>query len=101
MANKQAFQHAKKEHLKTLKQYVPVVARVHGANHPEFHEVHKWFDRLVENVENKGTDTQDLNDVFEALRTTTNHYTVPEDVCESFEAVYRMLSALDEAYYKD
>jgi hypothetical protein len=33
MANKQIFNQAK------AKKYVPIVARVHGKSHPEFHEV--------------------------------------------------------------
>jgi len=33
------------------------------------------------------------------LRETTNNYTVPDDVCESYEAVYNMLSELDKAYH--
>ena len=35
------FDEAKKKHFRTLKQYMPIVAKVHGSNHPEFHEVRK------------------------------------------------------------
>ncbi|HAF59558.1 MAG TPA: iron-sulfur cluster repair di-iron protein, ric, partial [Clostridiales bacterium UBA9856] len=33
------FNEVKARHFKTLEQYVPIVARVHGDKHPEFHEV--------------------------------------------------------------
>lgn len=41
------FNEAKAKYMKTLKMYVPVVARVHGQSHPEFHEVHALFDALI------------------------------------------------------
>ena len=35
------------ELIKTLTQYVPVVARVHGGNHPEFYEVQTLFNAIA------------------------------------------------------
>lgn len=98
MGNKQIFNKAKAEHFKTLKQYVPIVARVHGKNHPEFHEVHELFDALSKKVKESGSEVPDLNEEFAKLREITNNYTVPGDVCESYEAVYKMLAELDKAY---
>lgn len=98
MANKQAFNEATARHLDTLKQYVPVVARVHGGNHPEFHDVHKIFDVLSKKIKKAGPQLPELNEEFEKLREVTNNYTVPNDVCESYEAVYNMLAELDHAY---
>jgi regulator of cell morphogenesis and NO signaling len=48
----------------------------------------------------EGTDSQlpELKEEFEKLREITNNYTVPTDVCESYEAVYNMLAELDKAY---
>lgn len=40
----------------------------------------------------------DLVDEFVKLREITDNYTVPGDVCESYEAVYNMLAELDRAY---
>lgn len=77
-----------------LELYVPVVARVHGGTHPEFHKVKHHYDQLVEKIKSKESD---LQSEFVALRTITNQYLVPEDVCETYEAVYQMLAALDEA----
>ena len=98
MANKQTFNEVKAKHFETMKQYVPIVARVHGNNHPEFHEVKKLFDVLGKKIKESGTEEPELNEEFAKLREITNNYTVPGDVCESYEAVYKMLAELDQAY---
>ena len=98
MTSKQVFNEAMAEHYQTLKQYVPIVARVHGKNHPEFHDVHKLFDALDKKVLEAGSEAPELNEVFAELREITSNYTVPGDVCESYEAVYNMLAELDKAY---
>lgn len=98
MASKQTFNEAKAKHFQTLKQYVPIVARVHGNNHPEFHEVHKVFDAINQIIKEAGSKRPELNEEFAKLREITNNYTVPGDVCESYEAVYNMLAELDRAY---
>ncbi len=98
MKNKQTFNEAKAEHFQTLKQYVPVVARVHGKSHPEFHEVHKVFNAINAKIKASGPEIPELNEEFAKLRVITNNYTVPGDVCESYEAVYKMLAELDKAY---
>lgn len=92
---------ALKEHLKTLKQYVPVVARVHGGHHPEFYEVQKLFDTIQEKTKKGSPKPADLAEEFSRLRAVTNQYTVPDDVCESYEAVYMMMAKLDEAFHTD
>ena len=98
MSKKLAFNQIKVGHLKTLEQYVPIVARVHGKSHPEFHEVHKLFDAINKKIKEAGLEKPGLDDELEQLREITNNYTVPGDVCESYEAVYNMLAELDEAY---
>lgn len=99
MADIQIFNKAKAEHFKKLKQYVPIVARVHGINHPEFHEVHRLFDAISGKVKEAGAKMPELDMEFTRLREITNNYTVPSDVCESYEAVYNMLAELDKAYH--
>ena len=38
------FKEVVEKNFKTLDQYVPIVAKVHGGTHPEFHDVKKlWF----------------------------------------------------------
>ncbi|HHU43080.1 MAG: iron-sulfur cluster repair di-iron protein, ric [Bacillota bacterium] len=84
--------------LKLLAQYIPIVARVHGGSHPEFHEVHRIYDQIKEKIKNNKK--PDLTKEFSDLREITDNYKVPSDVCESYEAVYHMLAELDIAYHK-
>jgi iron-sulfur cluster repair protein YtfE (RIC family) len=95
---RQTFQEAKQKNMKTLEQYVPIVARVHGGHHPEFHEVRKLFDAINRKSKEAGSEKPELDEEFARLREMTDHYTVPSDVCESYEAVYNMLAELDKAY---
>ncbi len=83
----------------TLKQYVPVVAKVHGGSHPEFHQVRAILNQIVDKTEAAGSAKPELTDEFTQLRQITADYTVPGDVCESYEAVYNMLSEVDQAYF--
>lgn len=92
------FNEVRERHMETLGQYVPVVARVHGDSHPEFHEVRKIFDIIDGKIKEAGQQKPRLNEEFSRLRKITDNYTVPEDVCETYEAVYKMLSELDKAY---
>jgi len=98
MTDTLTFNEAMKKHLQTLKQYVPIVARVHGSHHPEFHEVRRLFDTIVEKTKEAGPNKPELNEEFARLREITGTYTVPDGVCESYEAVYSMLADLDRAY---
>lgn len=88
------------EHLETLELYVPVVARVHGEAHPEFHDVKKVYDDMSPLLKSQGEEKPDLDNAFSRLREITDHYSVPDDVCESYEAVYQMLEAIDNEYSK-
>ncbi len=92
------FNELKEKHLSKLELYVPVVARVHGKEHPEFHKVHEVYNKMNKKIVKAGLDRPDLSDEFKELRNITDNYTVPKDTCESYEAVYNMLSELDEAY---
>jgi regulator of cell morphogenesis and NO signaling len=93
------FNEKKERNLRLLQQYVPIVDRVHGTNHPEFHDVRKVFEDINLNVKRAGASKPELSNEFTRLREITDNYTVPEDVCESYEAVYKMLSELDKAYH--
>ena len=98
MTEKTTFYKEQEMTFKTLMQYVPIVAKVHGGSHPEFHEVHKLFEAIKEKAKERNIDEYYLSEEFAKMREVTKDYMVPEDVCESFEAVYKMLTALDEAY---
>lgn len=93
------FQEVKEKHIERLEQYVPIVERVHGKDNPEFYDVRKIFDEINEKMKNKDSKDLKLEDEFRRLRQVTNSYTTPGDTCESYEAVYNMLSELDEAYH--
>jgi regulator of cell morphogenesis and NO signaling len=99
MSKHLSFAQLKDRHLKTLAQYVPIVERVHGSHHPEFHEVRAIFDVIVRKIREAGERKAELTEEFATLRTITDGYRVPADVCESYEAVYVMLREIDEAYH--
>ncbi|HHX61870.1 MAG TPA: iron-sulfur cluster repair di-iron protein, ric [Epulopiscium sp.] len=104
MSNQLTFNQVVEKHSKTLDLYVPIVARVHGGTHPEFHKVHALFDVMNGKIKEAGSNKPELKKLeldkeFAGLREITKDYTVPEDVCESYEAVYNMLAEIDKAYY--
>ena len=96
--NMKNFNEAVKENIERLEQYVPVVAKVHGGSHPEFHEVKRVFDQLNIKIKDTKSEKPSFDNEFKELREVTNNYTIPNDVCESYEAVYKMLETLDKAY---
>jgi iron-sulfur cluster repair protein YtfE (RIC family) len=87
-----------KRNFEKLQLFVPVVARVHGGHHPEFHDVHRLFDVISEKIRNAAPVKPNLDSELKQLREITGNYTVPDDVCESYEAVYNMLAEIDKAY---
>ena len=98
MTEKLNFDQVIKTHLETLAQYVPIVDRVHGEHHPEFHQVREVYEKIAQKVKDSQTGRPDLAQEFKQLREITDQYTVPGDVCESYEAVYKWLEEIDEAY---
>lgn len=93
-----SFNIAVEKNLERLEQYVPIVARVHGGSHPEFYDVKRVFDEANVKIKNQQNEKPHLDNEFKELRKITDNYTVPADVCESYEAVYDMLEELDKAY---
>jgi len=85
-------------HAKLLVKYVPIVDRVHGAHHPEFHEVKRLFE-LIYNKTKKNDKKPLIDEELKSLRLITNNYEIPNDVCETYEAVYQMLKEIDQYYY--
>lgn len=98
MSKQLTFNDLKEKYFPRLEQYTPIVERVHGGSHPEFYEVRKLFDVINEKVRKAGSARPKLDEEFAKLRAITNNYTVPGDVCESYEAVYTMLAEADSAY---
>ena len=96
--SKSLFAAAVQKNAKVLELYVPIVDRVHGEHHPEFHEVRALYETMKEQLKADPESAQ-LEDVFSRLRDVTDNYTVPGDTCESYEAVYNMLADLDQAWH--
>lgn len=94
------FNEATQKNLKKLELFVPVVARVHGGTHPEFHNVRKLYDEISAKIKEAKSEKPELDNEFKQMREITDNYTVPGDVCESYEAVFNMLAEMDEAYFK-
>ncbi|MCR6546361.1 iron-sulfur cluster repair di-iron protein, ric [Dehalobacterium formicoaceticum] len=88
-----------KEHFPTLATYTPVLAKVHGNNHPELAQVRDIFAKMNTKVQKSGSDQVDLSAEFNELRKITSNYAVPSDGCETYVATYQMLESADKAYH--
>ncbi|NLC94244.1 MAG: iron-sulfur cluster repair di-iron protein, ric [Bacilli bacterium] len=97
MKNKE-FMKLNNMNLKLLSNYIPVVARVHGAHHLELHEVQRLFNEIMLILANDSENT--LHTLFMQLREVTDNYKVPNDVCETYETVYRLLQMIDASYHR-
>ncbi len=73
------FTEAKKQYLKVLKQYVPIVDRVYGANHPQFHKVRTVFETMAKKIEQAGTKVPGLHEEFELQSSKNSHATVQKN----------------------
>jgi|SRR5690625_3376032 len=87
------------ESFETLDLYTTAITRAHGENHPEAFEVRELFEVMNEKIKEAGTSKPKLDAEFTQLRAITDNYTIPEDVCETYEGVYNMLSEANKAYY--
>ncbi|WP_425309952.1 hypothetical protein AADG42_14685 [Ammonicoccus fulvus] len=76
--------------LEKAAEFAPLIESVHGEHHPELTRVREITEELMA----APTDSRPL---FSELRAVTNNYAIPNDVCETFEAVYRALSRADAA----
>lgn len=93
--SKKEFLQAKDTYLERLAMFVPIVDKVHGKHHPEFHDVRRVFETMKDKLDKADLS---LDQEFKELKNITNNYEVPNDVCESYEAVYHMLENLNNAY---
>ena len=85
-----------KENNEKLDLYTTAITRAHGKNHPEAFDVREIYTDIQKKTEN--SETHNLDTEFSKLRKVTNDYTIPEDVCETYAAVYTMLSEADKTY---
>ena len=80
----------KEEIIENLDKILPVVERVHGENQPELHEVVILYNKIKENND---------KEAILKLREVTSNYTIPADVCPTFEKTYNLLKKLDEILF--
>ncbi len=76
---------------------MPIVKRVHGPHHPEFYDVYDIYEDIEEKIK-AGDDN--LEDDFLKLREITDSYKIPDDVCETYEVMYKKLEELDKKLVK-
>ncbi|MGO1940989.1 MAG: hypothetical protein ACTH05_02335 [Yaniella sp.] len=74
-------------------QLAPIVERVHGAHHPELSRVRQITDELQDSA-----NAPHVSGLFHELRTVTDNYAIPKDVCEAFEATYHALERADRQH---
>lgn len=67
----------------------PIVERVHGAHHPEMTRVREIAQELAV------SGAANAEELFRELRGVTGGYTIPDGVCEAFEATYISLARAD------
>ena len=92
------FKEVANNHFKQLDLFTSAITRAHGKNHPEAFEVRELFSKIKEKTQAAGIANPNLDTEFSKLREVTNQYAVPDDVCETYAAVYNMLSEIDRAY---
>lgn len=93
------FKETANHYFEKLDLYTAAITRAHGKNHPEAFEVRDLFNAVKEKTEEAGSLQPDLEAEFTQLRVITDNYTIPGDVCETYAAVYNMLSETDQAYH--
>lgn len=82
----------------TLTSFIPIINRVHGSRHPEFHDVSIVYEKIKSKLEDSKQATIDFDYEFAQLKSLTNDYRIPNDVCETYTAVYKMLALLNKTY---
>lgn len=93
------FNEIMEENFETLELYTTAITRAHGKSHPEAFEVRELFEVMSEKVKAADGNKPNLDAEFIQLRDVTDHYAIPEDVCETYAGVYNMLSEADKSYH--
>lgn len=92
------FQAQVKSNFETLDLYTTAITRAHGKSHPEAFDVREIFESIQKKVEAAGESKPDLCEEFAQLQKVTDYYTIPSDVCPTYENTYEMLRDLNQAY---
>jgi len=78
--------------------YTTAITRAHGKNHSEVFDVREIYTEIQSKTKEAGSEKPMLDAEFTELREVTDNYEIPGDVCQTFAAVYNMLSKADQAY---
>lgn len=93
------FNEVTNDYFEKLDLFTVAITRAHGKNHPEAFEVRELFSTMNEKTKESGTVKPHLEAEFTKLRLIIDNYTILGDVCETYAAVYDMLSETDQAYH--
>lgn len=83
------------EEFEKLDLYTKAIVRAHGDHHPEFAEIRRSFENILEKHTNENPN---LTSEFKDLREATNNYNTPADTCETTVATFDLLKEADELY---
>ncbi len=92
------YQELANKYFEKLDMFSMAITRAHGKSHPETFEVRELYEKITKKIEQNSNDSLNLDEEFKQLRKITDNYTIPDDVCETYEATYNMLLEIDEAY---
>lgn len=92
------YQELSNKYFEKLDMFSMAITRAHGKSHPETFEVRELYEKITKKIEQNSNDSLNLDEEFKQLRKITDNYTIPDDVCETYEATYNMLLEIDEAY---
>ncbi len=92
------YQELSNKYFEKLDMFSMAITRAHGKSHPETFEVRELYEKITKKIKQDPSDSLNLDEEFKQLRKITDNYTIPDDVCETYEATYNMLLEIDEAY---
>lgn len=81
------------QHIQQAAEFAPIIERVHGEHHPELTRVRQLTEQLQQ-----AKNAAAASDLFGQLRTVTDHYAVPADGCEAYQATYQALERADKQH---
>ena len=97
--NKRTFTEVVEINLDTLDLFTKAITRAHGESHPETFEVRELFECMQEKIAETEKSMPNLEKEFIRLRQVTDHYTIPNGVCQTYAGTYNLLAELDEVYH--
>ncbi len=88
-----------KKEFNTLELFLPIVTRVHAADHPEFADISERFNRIAEKSKECSKEELNITDELAVIEGLTNNFSIPVGACEAYTNVYKALAQINQAYY--